>query len=307
MAACTAAPEVVDTDTPKATDIRALRWIAPGADRVKALTEQPASCLRQGPLATPDIDQMIGELAFDSPALLGGAAGRMGLSCASCHRNGRDNPAFLIDGVSGAPGTADVTSSLFSKVRGNGAFDPTPIPDLVARDGNQNRDRGSEAFRLKVHGLVVEEFDGQEPPSLVFEGLLAYLDELDTARCPDASGMERIELRTDTSAVTSALGIAGFSGIPKDVSILLVRIARERLERIHERFAGPGFAREREEILAFSRKLAGEADTLRAGGELSAALSWSGTELWERLRDAEPRSLYSPDVLRAALARGEGQ
>ncbi len=299
FAACAAAPEATAPVTPDS--LRALRWIAPGADKVRALTTEPAACFIPGPLDTPDLETIMGELAFESPALLGGAAGRMGLSCASCHLNGRDNPDFFIEGVSGAPGTADVTSSLFSKVRGNGAFDPVAIPDLVARDERQIQDRRSEVFAAKVHGLVVEEFDGQEPSATVFKALLAYLDQLDKARCPDAGKLEPIELSTDISAVTGALAIASLA--KADTAIFYIRIARERLERIHERFAPVELSREREAILVVSLKLAGEAEALRSGGEVSAGLSWSALELQEKLREAEPRSLYNPDVLRAALAR----
>jgi hypothetical protein len=270
---------------------------------VKALTIVPAPCIRDDVLATPDLELRLGRLAFESPALLGGAAGRMGLSCASCHRNGRDNPDFFVEGLSGAPGTADITSSLFSRVRGNGTFDPVAIPDLVTRDGNQMTDRGSEAFRTKIHGLVVEEFDGQEPPAIVFDALLAYLDALSAGRCPDATGEARINLETDLAAITGALGLAAFSASDPQASLFLIRAARERLERIHERYAGPDLAKQRGAILAASQTLADEAEKIRAGGTITSQISWSGVQLREILSDAESRSLYNPEVLRAALAQ----
>ena len=136
LAACASAPEATAPVTPDS--LRALRWIAPQADAVKALTIAPVAC-ETPPPRMPDGQSLkltLGRIAFESPALLGGAAARMGLSCSSCHINGRGNADFFIAGVSGAPGTADVTSSLFSKVRGNDALDPVPIPDLAARDGS---------------------------------------------------------------------------------------------------------------------------------------------------------------------------
>nr|QQZ49991.1 hypothetical protein JKL49_25640 [Phenylobacterium glaciei] len=60
----------------------------------------------------------------------GGQAARAGVACETCHRSGRSNPDFLFPGVSGPPGSADVTSSLFSSHRGDGIDDPVPIPDL---------------------------------------------------------------------------------------------------------------------------------------------------------------------------------
>ena len=192
-AACSSGPEVSQADAPEASDIRALRWLAPGADKVKFLTTRPASCIRprapdeavitfgNGDVRTSEQTLEIGRLAFESPALLGGAAARMGLSCSSCHLNGRDNPAFFIEGMSSAAGTADVTSSLMSKVRGDGTFNAVRIPDLAAKDGKQIKDRRSAEFRTKVHGLIVEEFDGQEPPADVFNSVLLYLDRLDAS------------------------------------------------------------------------------------------------------------------------------
>src|SRR5689334_1673565 len=156
VAACASAPEA---DAPVTRDsLRALRWVAPQSDAVKALTMAPVACALEPPKENNDerFRLALGRIAFESPALLGGAAARMGLSCSSCHKNGRDNPDFFVEGVSGTPGTADVTSSLFSKVRGNGAFDPKIIPDLAARNGGQIKDRKSKAFRDKVHGLIVE-------------------------------------------------------------------------------------------------------------------------------------------------------
>ena len=96
------------------------------------------------------------------------------MSCATCHPSGRGNPAFLLPELSDKPGTADVTSSLMSSHRGNGVFDPKPIPDLTV-PGKVSRDPASPALATFVHGLITEEFDGNEPPPVAFEGLLAYL------------------------------------------------------------------------------------------------------------------------------------
>ena len=106
--------------------LRALRWLAAGADPVAAATREPAECLRP----TQDRDQTwrieVGRAAFRSPLLLGGQASRAGLSCESCHLAGRDNPRFHFAGLSGAPGTADVTASLFSSHRGDGVWNCRP-------------------------------------------------------------------------------------------------------------------------------------------------------------------------------------
>ena len=297
----------VAKDAPLDRDsLRALRWIAPGADIVRALTTEPVSCrvalestgsvtVLKNNVSYKNID--VGRIAFESPALLGGAAGRMGLSCASCHVNGRDNPDFFIDGVSGAPGTADVTNSLFSKSRGNGAFDPTPIPDLAARDGKQMQVRKGEAFLAKTHGLIVEEFDGQEPPQQMLYDVIAYMDGL--TLCADRDARQALTAQTDMETATTAFWIAW--GLAPEGRRIMARAARERLERLHERFIAAGQADVRDALLTASRAIGAWMDAPDAAGEAAVV---EALAVAARLVTREQgRSLYAPEVLRAALAR----
>lgn len=303
VAACASAPEA---DAPLTHDsLRVLRWIAPDADTVDAVTMRPVACaapdeLVNGVRSQPSQQRELGRLAFESPALLGGAAARMGLSCSSCHLNGRGNASFFVDGVSVSPGTADVTSSLFSKTRGNGVFDPVPIPDLAARDGKQIRDRKSHAFRDKVHGLIVEEFDGQEPPPVVFEAVLAYLDSLDIAQCRNPAGRVQAAYSDDYAAMLSAMAVLAPKDVAPDVALFYIRVARERLERLHERFPPGGQAAR--DLEAMSARFAQAADDIRAGKPFTLPIADMGT-LVAHLFGEAPNSLYNPDVLRAALAR----
>lgn len=299
LAACASAPEATAPVTPDS--LRALRWIAPQADAVKALTVAPVAC-ETPPPKKPDGQSLkltLGRVAFESPALLGGAAARMGLSCSSCHISGRGNADFFIAGVSGAPGTADVTSSLFSKVRGNGAFDPVPIPDLAARDGAQISDRKSKLFEDKVRGLIVEEFDGQAPPDYVFDAVLAYLDSLDIAHCADPSATGQLDYRDDYAAVLSSATIVVNGDAPADVKLFYIRAARERLERLHERFPD---GEARAGLEALSARFASAADTIR-NGQPARGLAEDVIGLIGPLFRHAGQSLYNPDVLTAALAR----
>lgn len=297
LAACASEP---DATPPLTSDsLRALRWLAEGADRVSALTTQPVACrdsrepfsMIGGSSDVFDTTE-VGRIAFESPALLGGAAARMGISCSSCHVNGRGNQDFFVAGVSGAPGTADVTSSLFSKVRGNGAFDPMPIPDISARDGKQIRDRLGPEFRAKVHGLIVEEFDGQEPGERILSAVIDYMAGL--TPCPDPDAREPITPDIDLGAARTAFAIAQASdGADRR---LMVRAARERLERVHERFPAGDQMDVREALLAASEALSAwldGADPARARQALDAAAV--------RAKAEASASLYAPDVLRAAL------
>src|SRR5437899_8344601 len=110
--------------------IRGMLWVAKDADPARALGSVPTECLRipADPALAAKVE--VGRAAFRTPVILGGQAARAGINCETCHRDGRTNPDFLFPGVSGAPGPADVTNSLFSTHRGNGVDDPNPIPDL---------------------------------------------------------------------------------------------------------------------------------------------------------------------------------
>jgi hypothetical protein len=290
------------SDDAQASDIAALRWIAKESDPVAFLTLQPVECIR--PTSDPALAHKrdLGRVAFDSPALLGGAAGRKGLACGSCHLNGRGNADLFIEGVSDRPGTADVTSSLFSKTRGDGAFNPKPIPDIAAKDGKQIKDRGGAEFRVKVHGLVVDEFDGQEPPAQVFEDLLVYLDALDIAACPNPDARIQLTPQRDLDAVAAALAGSRAASVPAEAEFW-IRAARRRQEKIDERYLAPDLAPARARIAQVSAALGAEADAIHAGKPPSPPITaddWAA--LVKTINDGEPKSLYDPVVLKAGLA-----
>src|SRR6185369_4273920 len=119
------------------------------------------------------------------------------------------NPDFLFPGVSGAPGTADVTSSLFSTHRGNGTDDPKPIPDLSGPKAKLKIDQAPGAGKLEpfIHGLIVEEFDGPEPTPAVLAGLAVYVRALDPAQCP-AGGDRPLTVASLMADVGRALAAA---------------------------------------------------------------------------------------------------
>lgn len=145
--------------------IRGMLWVARTADPQRALGSVPTECLKRpaDPALAAKVE--VGRAAFRTPVLLGGQAARAGINCETCHRDGRGNPDFLFPGVSGAPGTADVTNSLFSTHRGNGIDDPKPIPDLSGPKAKLKISQAPAEKKLEpfIHGLITEEFDGPEP------------------------------------------------------------------------------------------------------------------------------------------------
>jgi hypothetical protein len=274
--------------------LREARWTAPAALR-RSLSFEPPECLRPPRAPAEKRAEAIGRIAFRTPLLLGGQAARAGLSCATCHRNGRGNPDFVFPGLSGAPGTADVTASLMSSHRGDGIFNPKPIPDLAGPPGTLKVSRSVpgklEAF---IHGLVTEEFDGPEPPAEVLAGLAAYVRALSPAACHGASTTTRLAGRL--GEVETAVSLARTSD--GETRRLLLAAARSTLGAIDERFAG----------LAADRAVLRDADAdlaaIRAGRGNFARWDAAWPERRQRLLRDERHSLFAPDKVAAALDRG---
>lgn len=272
--------------------LQALTWIAPGHETA-ALTRQPATCPAP---ATDAAETEAGRALFHAPQLLGGQAARAGLSCASCHINGRGNRHFFLPGISAAPGTADVSASFFGLGRANAAFDPKPIPDL-SLPGRVSHDPASGELETFLRGLVVEEFSGREPGKAALTALASYVRTI--RPCPDRAD-EPLTLAVQLDLVrTSVDGAAWFARRSEPTAAaVLVGGARGQLGLIDERFAGPRLAGERRQLLAASRQLqpiaeSGAPDPAR----LTAWLAEFDRTLAPHLLRAEPRSLYSAEVL----------
>ncbi len=278
-------------------------WLAPDADVIDFLLRSPGECLRKPESAEVRYLVEVGRAAFRSPLLLGGPAARGGLSCNSCHRDGRDNPDFFLEGLSGASGTADVTSSLFSKTRDDGAFNPVPIPTLV--DASEKTSFGETAQAPSLHAFVsdviVEEFQGVEPSKTVLAGLAAYVYHLGSDACPDAP--TAASARRDMEAAARALSAADSALTRGDVAAadFLLLAAQRELANVHERFEGSEKAQSRLESLARSigavRPLAGENP-----GHAQAVIAEKRVEaqrLARFLHKRRAKSLYD----RAALER----
>jgi|tagenome__1003787_1003787.scaffolds.fasta_scaffold20611149_2 hypothetical protein len=282
--------------------IRDARWLQ-SADIAADLTHQPAECRAR--YADPKLERSaeIGRIAFSAPLLLGGQAARAGLSCSTCHRNGRTNPHFHFPGLSADRGTADVTASLMSSHRGDDMFNPKPIPDLAGDPAKLkiSRNPGKDDLRRFIHGLITQEFDGPEPPPAVLDGLVAYVRSLSPAACP-ATASSPVELNSMLDNVDFAVRLAEdtYASDPATARVLIAA-ARSLLGSIDERFELPG--------LDDSRAALRDADTGLKAIELADSRSAASFRDWRRtwraqarlLRAAEPRSLYSEVVLRRRL------
>lgn len=226
--------------------LRAQGWTAPGPMLAHDLTHAPKECLAS---TTPDVE--IGRALFRSPALLGGPAARLGLSCNACHANGRVNARFLLPELTNRPGAADVTSEWASRVRGDGIMNPVDIPDLAGANARETFGRARDASLAHfIQGVIEDEFQGRRPPQQAFDGVISYVRALDLEQC---GGVEALTLAGAADDVRRALSAA--TTADADTASLLVLAAQDALGRIVERLPRAGFSRERRRLENLAREL----------------------------------------------------
>ena len=143
----------------------------------------------------------LGNLAFNSPRILGGAARKARISCATCHVNGASNPKLFIPGLSTRPGNFDTTSSFFNPKTDNGVLDPVTIPSLrgarfMAPYGHDGRSASLRDFVLNV---IVNEFSGAVPSPQILDAIMAYIEDIDVLPTPRLDGTGRLRPGADPS------------------------------------------------------------------------------------------------------------
>ena len=288
-----------------------MRWAARDADPVRAFGQVQPECLIRPDDPAQALSVEVGRAAFRTPVLLGGQAARAGVACETCHKNGHRNPDFLFPGVSGAPGTADVTDELFSSHRGDGIANPRRIKDLSAPKSTFAipQDPAQRKLEPFIHGQITEEFDGDEPPAAVLQGLADYVRHLSPAACPAAT-TEPVNVAYYMADVRRALTAARAKLAQDDDASarMMVASARARLGLIDERFAAPALAPERAAIRAAALDLGRIQAALhdRSPGAAAAIDRWlAGSDaLQVRLEAKASLSLFDPGRLKR-LSRAE--
>lgn len=152
----------------------------------------------------------LGNLAFNSPYVLGEVAQKAQISCGSCHVNGASNPRLFIPGLSTHPGNFDTTSSLFNPRTDDGVLDPLTIPSLrgarfLAPYGHNGR---TSSLRDFVRNVVVNEFAGAEPSAQILDAMVVYIEDIDFLPNPNLGAAGR--LRQD-SGISQRRGEALFN------------------------------------------------------------------------------------------------
>jgi hypothetical protein len=123
----------------------------------------------------------LGDVAFSSPAILGGAARQAGMSCSTCHVNGASNPKFYLPGLSTRSGNFVTTGALFNAKANNRLLDPVTIPSLrgarfLAPYGHDGR---TTSLRDFVRNVITNEFAGPEPSPAIVDAMVVYIQDID--------------------------------------------------------------------------------------------------------------------------------
>jgi hypothetical protein len=143
----------------------------------------------------------LGNLAFNSPYILGETAQKARLSCGTCHVNGASNARLFIPGLSARPGTFDTTSPLFNPQTDNGVLDAVTIPSLrgaryQAPYGHDGRTGSLKDF---VHNVIVNEFAGHEPSSQIVDAIVAYIDDIEFLPNPSLDAVGHLKAGANDS------------------------------------------------------------------------------------------------------------
>ena len=143
----------------------------------------------------------LGNLAFNSPYILGDVARNAHISCSSCHVNGASNPKLFIPGLSTRPGNFDTTSSLFNPKTNNGVLDPVTIPSLrgvrlLAPYGHDGR---AASLRDFVRNVIVNEFGGPVPSQQILDAIMVYVEDIDFLPNPNLDQAGRLKSGADAS------------------------------------------------------------------------------------------------------------
>jgi di-heme cytochrome c peroxidase len=160
----------------------------------------------------------LGDMAFNSPLILGGPARRAGISCGTCHVQGASNPKLFVPGMSTRPGNFDTTGSFFNPPADDGVLDPVTIPSLrgarfLAPYGHDGRIASLREF---VRNVIVNEFAGPEPSPSLVDAIVVYIQDIDFLPDPLLGpGGKLTEKASDAARRGEALFAKPFPGDPQ--------------------------------------------------------------------------------------------
>jgi cytochrome c peroxidase len=123
----------------------------------------------------------LGNMLFSSADIFGEPARSAGISCETCHAAGHANLGLYVPGLSGPPGTFDVSNGFFHPIADDHVFNPVRIPSLrgVRFLAPYGRDGRIASLRDFTRNVIVGEFAGAEPDPLILDALVSYMQEIE--------------------------------------------------------------------------------------------------------------------------------
>ena len=154
-------------------------WLPPGSTTMLS-TPPPPEILNTN--TKMNGSALLGKLLFNSPALLGEKAVRIGLSCASCHPSGHVHTSFYISGLSSDPGTIDLTNDFWKAGQEDNIFNPIPIPSLrgVSKNAPYGTALNLPSLAAFTSHVMIDEFGAKPPAEDILKALLDYMELLET-------------------------------------------------------------------------------------------------------------------------------
>jgi len=269
------------------------RWANPDADPVQLLSVEPNECLPPVDKNTNFQDIALGRMAFRSPFLLGGQATRRGLTCQACHTQGMSNEHFFITGLSGEPGTADVSNFHFSDELGDEVFNPSPIPSLSDNIRVVDYDPAKPDFEDFVTRLITKEFTGKNPSPAIKGALLTYLRALDDSYCINQTLSGADLLAYKVKVIEQTFGALEQNSYSVATQTFLTAALRIELGRLNSRF--PATDAVKSELLGISQHLNSRGGDVTSEQITKAAQQWRA--LAPNIGDFYEESLFNPAVI----------
>ena len=177
--------------------------LPPGTDLNEEILDQPTELFAFEQAGGKRSYQFnLGDMLFSSPAIFGGVARAAGISCNTCHQQGAGNARLFVPGLSGRPGTFDVSGALFNPKTDNGVFDPVTPPSLrgVRHLAPYGHDGRFASLRDFVRNVIVNEFAGAEPSPQVLDALITYVKEIAFLPNPKLAASGRLSGKASDAA-----------------------------------------------------------------------------------------------------------
>lgn len=253
---------------PNPTPLAMMRWLDPNADQIARVTTRPADDIARGQSAMIEL----GRVAFRSPALFGGYAAEVGLSCNACHPAGRAEAQFSLPPLSPRAGQVDVSHGLFSTLGDDLRDNPRPITDLTQAARPFGTVAPMDDLPAYIEKVITTDFAGPTPDPLILSGLAAYVMALKQSppRLPspyadEAPDKQYARYLIDAVNRAVAIGQRTISEEQQGPSLFVLTALRAEIGLIHERLDPEDPARD---------LLAAHAVALRSVDEFILSLDW---------------------------------